>query len=83
MKKNKGSSDEVREVKLCSVGDRIQAEMLLELLKRNQIPAYRQGDLMDLYGGCSLEGEDIYISEENLEIARELLRELEMDLDTE
>ena len=64
MKKNKGSSDEVREVKLCSVGDRIQAEMLLELLKRNQIPAYRQGDLMDLYGGCSLEGEDIYISEE-------------------
>ncbi len=83
MKKNKGSSDEVREVKLCSVGDRIQAEMLLELLKRNQIPAYRQGDLMDLYGGCSLEGEDIYISEENLEKARELLRELEMDLDTE
>ena len=83
MKKNKGSSDEVREVKLCAVGDRIQAEMLLELLKRNQIPAYRQGDLMDLYGGCSLEGEDIYISEENLEKARELLRELEMDLDTE
>ena len=83
MKKNKGSSDEVREVKLCSVGDSIQAEMLLELLKRNQIPAYRQGDLMDLYGGCSLEGEDIYISEENLEKARELLRELEMDLDTE
>ena len=83
MKKNKGSSDEVREVKLCSVVDRIQAEMLLELLKRNQIPAYRQGDLMDLYGGCSLEGEDIYISEENLEKARELLRELEMDLDTE
>ena len=83
MKKNKGSSDEVREVKLCSVGDRIQAEMLLELLKRNQIPAYRQGDLMDLYGGCSLEGDDIYISEENLEKARELLRELEMDLDTE
>ena len=83
MKKNKGSSDEVREVKLCSVGYRIQAEMLLELLKRNQIPAYRQGDLMDLYGGCSLEGEDIYISEENLEKARELLRELEMDLDTE
>ena len=83
MKKNKGSSDEVREVKLCSVGDRIQAEMLLELLKRNQIPAYRQGDLMDLYGGCSLEGEDLYISEENLEKARELLRELEMDLDTE
>ena len=83
MKKNKGSSDEVREVKLCSVGDRIQAEMLLELLKRNQIPAYRQGDLMDLYGGCSLEGEDIYISEENLEKARELLRELEMDLDTD
>ena len=83
MKKNKGSSDEVREVKLCSVGDRIQAEMPLELLKRNQIPAYRQGDLMDLYGGCSLEGEDIYISEENLEKAGELLRELEMDLDTE
>ena len=54
MKKNKGSSDEVREVKLCSVGDRIQAEMLLELLKINQIPAYRQGDLMYMYGGCSL-----------------------------
>ena len=83
MKKNKGSSDEVREVKLCSVGDRIQAEMLLELLKRNQIPAYRQGNLMDVYGGCSREGGDIDISEENLEKARELLRELEMDLDTE
>ena len=50
---------------------------------KNQIPAYRQGDLMDLYGGSSLEGEDIYIREEDLEKATELLRELDMELDLE
>ncbi len=83
MKKFGRSSEEVKEVKLCSVGDRIQAEMLLELLGKNQIPAYRQGDLMDLYGGSSLEGEDIYIREEDLEKATELLRELDMELDLE
>ena len=52
---------EFREVKLCSVGDRIQAEMILEVLSKNRIPAYRQGSVMDIYGGNSLEGEEIYV----------------------
>ncbi len=64
---------EFREIKLCSVGDRIQAEMILEVLSKNRIPAYRQGSVMDIYGGNSLEGEEIYVAKKDLPRAREAL----------
>ena len=45
--------------------------MILETLGNNQIPAYKQegcvgsSDIMNIYGGNSLYGEDIYVAEED------------------
>lgn len=67
----------VQEVRLCSVGDRIQAEMLLEILCKNGIPAYRQGGVMDIYAGNSIDGEEIYVRGADFQKAQEILSELE------
>lgn len=50
-----------------TAGDRIEAEMLLEALRRNRIQAYREangvGEIMDVYTGNSIFGEKIYVDE--------------------
>ena len=56
-------------IKIFGAQDNIQAEMILETLGNNQIPAYKKGvgssDIMNIYGGNSLYGEDIYVAEED------------------
>lgn len=67
-------------VKIFSAPDKITAEMLLELLKQNGIPAYRQGrgsgGYMDIYAGNSLFGEDIYVDEDDAVHASQLIQEI-------
>ena len=62
-------------IKIFGAQDNIQAEMILETLGNNQIPAYKKGvgssDI--IYGGNSLYGEDIYVAEEDAQKAMEVL----------
>ncbi len=66
-----------KDVKLCTVLDNMQAEMILNVLMDYGIPAYKvdlgSGGLMNLYGGNRLFGEEIYVAEENIEKAKEIL----------
>ena len=47
-------------IKIFGAQDNIQAEMILETLGNNQIPAYKKGvgssDIMNIYGGGCAEG---------------------------
>ncbi|WP_238724320.1 putative signal transducing protein [Diplocloster agilis] len=68
----------MREVKIYSAEDRVQADMILEVLKKNDIPAFRQGvgsgGIMDVYGGNSIFGEDIIVDRDDAKRAVEVLR---------
>ena len=60
--------------------DRIEAEMVTEILQNARIPAFYKGvgggGIMDVYGGNSLCGEAIYVNREQAEEAKKVLQEL-------
>ena len=64
-------------IKIFGAQDNIQAEMILETLGNNQIPAYKKGvgssDIMNIYGSSSLYGEDIYVADKDEQKAMEVL----------
>lgn len=70
----------MHEVKIYSAEDRVQADMILEVLEKNNIPAFRQGlgsgGMMDIYGGNSIYGEDIIVDRDDVERALEALRSI-------
>lgn len=76
-KTEQGNSPEQRIKKVYTARDSVEADMVINLLKENGIPAMRQdlgnGGLMKLYGGSSRFGADIYTAETNAERAAELL----------
>ena len=67
-------------VKICTVSDNLQAEMILEALKKSGIPAYKRdlgsAQVMNLYGGNSGFGEEIWAAEDAVERVREILEEM-------
>ena len=71
---------ESRPVKLCSVGSRIEAEMMIDILKQNRIPSYRKpigsAEVMDIYAGKSMFGEDIFVSQDDVDRAKEVTGDL-------
>lgn len=74
-----------------TAGDRIEAEMLLEALRRNRIQAYREasgsGEIMDVYTGNSIFGEKIFVDEQDegdaREIVESILTESEIEVEPE
>lgn len=63
---------------LVSVSDSTQGAMLTDILNQNGIPAFSQpknpsGSYYGIYMGYSVNGEDIYVDEADLESARELV----------
>ncbi|WP_343246279.1 DUF2007 domain-containing protein [Diplocloster hominis] len=70
----------MNEVKIYSAEDRVQADMILEVLEKNNIPAFRQGlgsgGMMDIYGGNSIYGEDIIVDRDDVGRALEALRSI-------
>ena len=68
---------ENKEVKIYTAQDSLQAGMILETLKSNGIPAYKKdlgyASVMNIYGGYSNGGEEIYVAAENRERALEVL----------
>lgn len=71
----------INPLKLKSVANKMEAELLMNLLKNNNIPCYSRsrgtGDYLKIYMGYSIFGEDIYVNEENFEEATNILASLE------
>lgn len=63
-------------VKLCSVADKVQAEMIIDILKQNDILAYGEGigaaGIMNIYAGNSTYGENIFVNKKDAEKAKGL-----------
>lgn len=69
------------EIKLYNAKDRIQAEMILDILRKNNIPAYKKIGVMDIYAGNSMTGEDIFINSKDLERAQDALLGIGIEMD--
>ena len=65
-------------VKIFTAQDNLQAEMILTTLKDNDIPAYKQdlgnAGIMNVYGGNSKGGAEIFVSAISAEKAIEILK---------
>jgi hypothetical protein len=70
----------MKPVKVASDKDTIEADMILNLLKNNDIPCFKKdngtGSYMNLYLGFSVFGEEIYVDECDNEKALKLIGEL-------
>ena len=68
---------ERKAVKMYTAPDNLQAEMILEVLEKNGIPGYKRdlgaAGIMNLYTGNSTFGEEIFVAEEDVPKAAELL----------
>ena len=66
--------------KVCTARDKIEAEMILDILSQNGITAFRQGigsgGIMDIYTANSIYGEDIFADERDVERAQDLIRNI-------
>lgn len=64
-------------IKLMSTGNKIQAELIVQMLKQNGINCYYKengaGSYMDITCGFSVFGQEIFINEEDKEKAEELI----------
>lgn len=60
--------------RLCIAKDRVEADTILETLKMNGISAYKDGGIMDIYAGNSVFGEEVFVDEEELGAAEEILK---------
>ncbi len=67
-------------VKIYSARDRVEADLLVQALLNQDIPAYRQGaaggDYMDIYMGNSVYGENIYVDEKDKDAAMEIIQSI-------
>lgn len=63
--------------KIFTTQDNIQAEMIINTLKENDISAFKEdlgnAGIMNLYGGNSQSGKNIYVSVVDAEKAKEIL----------
>lgn len=77
----------MKRVKVYTAESRILADMLVEMLGRNQIQAYRQGKgsggYMDIYAGFSIFGEDIYVDEADAAATEQLIQDMLEELPPE
>lgn len=64
-------------VKVFTAQDNLQAEMILEALRENNIPAIKKdlvnAEVLNLYGANSGCGEEIYVADVNEQKARDVL----------
>ena len=77
--------DAMKPVKVYSCAKRFQADMIIEALKSEGIPAYSQsdgsGEYMEIYMGTSLFGENIYVDENDARRAEEINRGITLPAD--
>lgn len=75
----------MKPVKVYSCAKRFQADMLIEALNEEGIPAYSQtdgsGEYMEIYMGTSLFGEDIHVDESDAARAEEIIKGMTLPAD--
>lgn len=75
----------MKPVKVYSCAKRFQADMLIEALNEEGIPAYSQtdgsGEYMEIYMGTSLFGGDIYVDESDAARAEEIIKGMTLPAD--
>lgn len=85
MKKQKKKNEEP--VLLTTVSSNYQLGLIKSILEENHIPCLMQdrgsGGYMRVYAGGSIFGTDIYVAPDNLEMAKELIEILSLDLEEE
>lgn len=64
-------------VKVISSGSTIEAEQIVQLLKQNGIPAYRQSEIMDIYTGNAMMGEDVMVAIKDQDVALKILKDFQ------
>lgn len=69
---------EPKVVKLCITQNNLEAQMILNVLEDEHIPAYKKdlgsAQVMNLYGGNSSFGEEIYVAEDDVCRAMDIIR---------
>ncbi len=77
----------MKPVKVTSVTNSIEANMIMDLLQNNGIPCIKKdngpGGYMNLYYGFSVYGEDIYVDERDYQKANSIIEELRPDENSE
>ena len=72
----------MKPVKIFSCADRVDADMITETLHDRGIPAYSEskgsGDLLNIYMGTSMFGNDIYVNEKDADMAKEIVAAMTM-----
>lgn len=72
-------------IKVTSVANNIEAELIINLLLNNNIQCLKKskeaGEYMNIYMGYSVFGEDIYVNEKDYQAAMELINSLSYDDD--
>lgn len=70
----------MKPVKVYSSAKRVEADMLVEVLRNSGISAYRQGvgsgGYLDICSGYSVFGENIFVDERDEQTAKELIEEI-------
>lgn len=69
--------------KIYTAQDNIQAEMIIEALKNNQINALKEdigsSGIMNVYTGNSKYGEDIFVAQKDAAKARQVLQDMGLE----
>lgn len=68
---------ERKAVKIFTAQDSMQARMIMDTFNDNGIPAYKKdlgnSEIINLYGGYSRYGEDIFVADTDVEMAADIL----------
>lgn len=72
-------------VKIFTAQDNLTAGIIMEALEKSQVPAYKKdlgnGAILNLYGGYSHAGEEIYVADADLEKAVEVLEGMGLEVE--
>ena len=70
--------------KVCSTSNKVQADMILDMLKQNQIAAYpvskEAGEIMEICSSISFAGYDIFCAVQDYDRAKELIDALNQNI---
>lgn len=70
--------------KVCSTSNKVQADMILDMLQQNQIAAYpvskEAGEIMEICSSISFAGYDIFCAAQDYDRAKELIDALNQNI---
>ena len=68
-------SDNINYIKLLHTESTVEAEQVISHLKKNNVNAYKQGDIASVYMGDSFGGADVFVLEKDMQFAKEALKD--------